>query len=236
MYASYQEITHRFRQERERLNMTQEDFSRKLYMSQGHYCKAEQGKKRFTYNELQHLTGTGVDLHYVYTGERLSHPEYYTFFTSCGPEEVRCLAEMALPLLAYSLQRLPHQPGNNLCKRIKHERCLLARDRQDDSYFYQLRQYNAYSQSYMAELLGVDIKKYASLEKGRCFGDSELLLQIYDRFGISPLIMLNTGNGIAREICALLEQLGEGKSQRYFAYIRLAYERLLMQPLGAAPG
>ena len=118
MQARYQEIAGRFREERERLGMTQEEFSRKLYMSQGHYCKAEQGKKRFTHNELQHLMEVGVDLHYVYTGERLIHSEYYTFFTGCGPEEVRCLAGMTLPVLSYSLRHLPQQEGEALCRRI----------------------------------------------------------------------------------------------------------------------
>lgn len=233
MYTEYQEVAMRFRQERERLNLTQEEVSKKIYMSQGHYCKAEQGKKRFTYGELQNLTKTDVDLHYVYTGERLRHPEYYTFFTTCGQEETRCLTEMALPLLVYILRHLPQQVDDDLYRRIEHERCLLARDRQADSYFYQLRRYTSYSQSYMADLLGVNIKKYASLEKNRRFGDSELLLQIYNHFGISPLIMLNTENSIAREICALLEQLGEPYGQKLFAYIKFIYEQLLMQPLDA---
>lgn len=228
MCTEYQEVATRFKQERKRLNLTQEEVSKKIYMSQGHYCKAEQGKKRFTYGELQNLTRTGVDLHYVYTGERLCHPEYYTFFTTCGPEEARCLTEMALPLLAYILRHLPQQVDDDLHRRIKYERCLLAKDRQEDSLFYQLRRYTSYSQAYMADLLGVNIKKYASLEKNRRFGDSELLLRIYDNFGISPLIMLNTENSIAREICALLEQLGEQYGQKFFAFIKLTYEQLLL--------
>ncbi|MCM1044075.1 MAG: helix-turn-helix domain-containing protein [Candidatus Gastranaerophilales bacterium] len=230
MSTEYQEVTTRFRQERKRLNLTQEEVSKKIYMTQGHYCKAEQGKKRFTYGELQSLTRTGVDLHYVYTGERLHHPEYYTFFANCGSEEAQCLTEMTLPLLLYILRHLPQPVDNDLYKRIKHEKCLLARNRNMDNYFFQLRRYASYTQAYMAGLLGIDVKKYAALEKNRRFGDSELLLRIYDQFGINPLIMLHAENGVAREICALLELLGEQGGQRIFAYIKHIYEHLLMPP------
>lgn len=229
MHTKYQEIASRFREERERLNLTQEELCGRLYMSQGHYCKAEQGKNRFTYSELLNLVKVGVDLHYVYTGERLSHLEYYTFFTSCGPEEVQCLAEIFFPLAAYSMRSRASKEAERIQQRVRHVQCLLTKDRQEESYLYRLRRYKSYSQRYMAGLLGVDIKKYTSMEKQKSFGDSEILMHIYNHFGISPLIMLHTDEGLAREICALLELSDESTGQGQFQYIKSAYENWVAQ-------
>lgn len=225
MHVKYQEVACRFREERERLELTQEELCRKLYMSQGHYCKAEQGKNRFTYSELLNLAKVGVDLHYVYAGERLSHSEYYDFFTGCTPAEVQCLAEILFPVVAYSVRNGSQKETDRIRQRIRHVQCLLCGDRQDDSYLYQLRRYKSYSQRYMAGLLGVDIKKYTSLEKRKSFGDSEVFMHVYNHFGVSPLIMLHTEDAIAREMCALLELSEESMAKKQFEYIKDTYEK-----------
>lgn len=229
MNTKYQEIARRFREERERLGLTQEELCGKLYMSQGHYCKAEQGKNRFTYSELLNLVKVGIDLHYVYTGERLSHPAYYDFFVGCRPEALQCLAEMFFPLAAYSMRDRSSKEAERIQQRIRHVQCLLIKNRREDSCLYQLRRYKSYSQRYMAGLLGVDIKKYTSMEKQKSFGDSEILMHIYNHFEVPPLIILQTDDGIAREICALLELADEQTGQKQFQYIKSTYENWLAQ-------
>lgn len=227
MKTEYHEITHRLREERESHGWTQIDICRKVYMSQGHYCKAEMGKNRFTHSELQYLVKAGIDLHYVYTGEKITNSEYYEFFSGCGHREMLCLAEIALPLIAYCTKELPDEKAEEVQERTKYIRCILTRDRQEESSFSQIRRYKGYSQRYMATLLGVDIKKYCSLENSRSFGDSEILLQMYNCFHLSPLILLNDECGLVREICGLLDQL-EGETGRLlFEYLKNGYDRLI---------
>lgn len=228
MDTKYDDVIHRLREERENHGWTQNDICRKVYMSQDHYCTAELGKNRFTYNELQYLVKAGIDLHYVYTGEKIRNPKYYEFFTSCDENKMKCLAEMALPLISYCAQELPAEKAEEIQERIKYVKCVLTKDEQEDSHFLQICRYKAYSQRYMAGMLGVDIKKYCSLETSRNFGDSEILLQMYNCFHLSPLILLNDENGLAREICSLLEQLKEETGQLLFEYLKTGYNKLIV--------
>lgn len=229
MKAEYHDITRRLREERENRGWTQVDICRKVYMSQGHYCKAEMGKNRFTHSELQYLVKAGIDLHYVYTGEKITNSEYYEFFSGCDHREMLCLAEMALPLIAYCAKELPEEKAEEVQERAKYIKCILMRDSQEDSCFFLLRRYKGYSQRYMASLLGVDIKKYCSLENSRSFGDSEILLQMYNCFHLSPLILLNDESGLAREICGLLGQLEDETGCILFEYLKSGYNKLLVK-------
>lgn len=229
MRAEYHEVTRRLREEREKLGWTQIDICRKVYMSQGHYCKAELGKNRFTHSELQYLVKAGIDLHYVYTGEKVINPEYYEFFSGCDCKEMQCLAEMALPLIAYCAQDLPEEKAKEMQERVKYIKCILMRNRQEDNCFFQLRRHKGYSQRDMAGLLGVDIKKYCALENSRNFGDSEILLQMYNCFHLSPLILLNDESGLVREICGLLDQLEDETAQILFEHLKSGYNKLIIK-------
>ncbi len=227
MEMNYPDVLCRLKEERELLGLTQVELCRKLYMSQGHYSKAESGKNRFTCVELKNLQRAGIDLHYVYTGERIVREEYYEFFEGCEQRIMRCLAEIALPLISHFAWKLSSGNAASLQNRIRNVQCILFKNRQEDSCFYQIRRFKAYSQQYMASLLGVDIKKYTSLEKRKNFGDSEVVLHMYNCFQISPLLLLNDESGLAREVSSLLECLGEKESARIFSHLKMVAEDLL---------
>lgn len=229
MNITYQEVAGRFKEERECHGWTQMNICHTAYMTQGHYSKAEAGKNYFTHMELQNLLKAGMDLHFVYTAERLSHAECYNFLKQCSQRETLCLTEIALPLITYYSQDLPQEKANALQQRVQYIKCVLNKDAPENSPYFQLRRFKAYSQGYMASLLGVNIKTYDSLEKQKNFCDSHMLLQMYNQFQVSPLILLNDENGLAREICSLLEQLDANASQSIFDYLRYGYEHFRMQ-------
>ncbi len=229
MNVRYEDVLHRLKEERAKHGWTQSDLCRKVGMSQGHYCRAELGKSRFTYHELQYLVKAGIDLHYVYTGERIRKPRYYSFFADCTGAQMQCLAEMALPLISFCARELPADKAKDMRERVKYVTCILSKDDLEDSDFLQLRRYKAYSQRYMAGLLGVDVKKYCALESGRKFGDSELFLQMYNCFHLSPLLLLKDESGLAREVCSLLDRLQEESERRVFEYLRVGCNKIMVE-------
>lgn len=228
MNITYVEVSDRFKEEREYNGWTQEDICKKIYMTQGHYSKAEAGKNYFTHIELQSLLKAGMDLHFIYTGERLSCLEYYEFLKQCDPQEILCLAEIALPLIVNYSQELSWEKADALRQRIKYIKCVLNKEKPENSHYFQLRRFKAYSQDYMANLLGVNKKTYNSLEKQKNLCNSYMLLQMYNQFQVSPLILMNDKNGLAREICSLLEQLKDSAGQSVFVYLKYGYEQFFI--------
>lgn len=229
MNVTYDEVSGRLKEEREHNGWTQEDICKRIYMTQGHYSKAEAGKNYFTHIELQNLLKADMDLHFVYTNERISHNEYYDFLKQCDRQQILCLAEIALPLIVNYSQELPWEKADSLRQRIKYIKCMLNKDKTENSHYFQLRRFKAYSQEYMANLLGVNKKTYNSLEQQKNFCNSYMLLQMYNQFQVSPLILMNDKMGLAREICSLLEQLKDSAGQSIFDYLKYGYEQFWMR-------
>lgn len=70
MSATYQKFHERLKEERLRLELSQLEISQLLRMSQSHYSKAELGKRRLSYYEMQCLCETQANVFYIFTGEK----------------------------------------------------------------------------------------------------------------------------------------------------------------------
>ncbi len=220
METSYLCALRRLKEERKRLKLTQLVLGGKIHISQGHYSKVESGGKRFTHGELKGLLEAGIDLHYVYRGERLRHPEYLDFFIRRGKRQAQCLAEASLSMIEHYMSMRQVENGELLQYRINNMKCVFNKNKQEDSCYFQLRRFREYSQKYMALILGLDVKKYASMEKCRNFGDSEVLQRMCDNFQVSPLLFLDDENGMFWEVCSLIEGLGEEGGRTLFSCLQ----------------
>ncbi|MBO4291137.1 MAG: helix-turn-helix transcriptional regulator, partial [Lachnospiraceae bacterium] len=70
-----------------------------------------------------------------------------------------------------------------------------------------LRRQLDYRQIKMAEALGVDVKKLRDLENGKRLPDAELLFRLYQKYNVSPCVMLRDKNGMIAEIAGILERM-----------------------------
>ena len=80
-----------------------------------------------------------------------------------------------------------------------------------------------WQQKKMAEKLGVDIKKLRDLENGRKLPDSELLSWLYERFHVSPAIVLENKKGLEIEIAVSLEKMSMEDEQQVFEILTLLH-------------
>ena len=97
MNMSYEDVMRRLREERLAHGLSQEELGSRIRITQGHYSKAEQGVKRFTYYELKCLAGTELDLYYIYTGRRAGG-RYRNLPKKCSYGELLCYLHMLVSL------------------------------------------------------------------------------------------------------------------------------------------
>lgn len=225
MGMAYEDVLKRLQEERLAHKLSQGDLSRQLKMTQGHYSKAEHAIKRFTYSEVKCLADSELDLYYIYTGRRVVR-RHEEILKKCGCRELMCYLHVLLSLecCRYGDQRCEAEAKRyrQLC-RLKY---ITGIDDEQESIFMLVRNYEKKTQYEMADSLGMDIKKYRSVEKGTCLPDSELLFKVYCLFEITPAYFMRDRNGLSCEIEYYLNRVDpkvNGTIYRYFHLLRELY-------------
>ena len=212
MGRNYADVLERLKEERNQKNWSQNDMSRHIHMSQGNYSKIEIGKRRLSYEELKYLCGSGVDVHYVFTGQK-GDLQIDEFLKQYSYSELVCLLDVISSVIAYYYTREKIQ-WEEIYPNIKYIQMITVKEKNDNNLFFLLRRVLNYQQWKMAELLGVDIKKLRDLENERCLPDSELVWRLYNYFNIPPALVLNDYACLICQISCLLKQLDiNGRNQ-----------------------
>lgn len=219
MCIRYEDVLIRLKQERLRMQWTQKTVSKKLGMTQSHYSKAELGMKRFSYREMQSLNQIGVDVHYIFTGQKESLERYEALFKECGRQELLCIASIFCALKDYLNRKNTEGGVQSVGRQTEPFRYLFAAEDDKRSIWYLLRAFYDYTQKEMAVLMEIDIKKYRSLEREEILPDSEIILTAYNQFHIPPLLLLEDYRGMFCEMPGLdLE-----KQERILEYLKEGY-------------
>ncbi|MGN0365338.1 MAG: helix-turn-helix domain-containing protein [Suilimivivens sp.] len=195
MRSSYEDFLQRLTQYRQRLNMTQEETSKAIGVTQSQFSKMELGKTIVSYKCLQNLVRKGWDIDYLLTGkEVLRTSSEMTELLMHVTDENR---QEFLRAVAWILEQAVLKCVSDVDFETKCEIEILKREagrRKTDSVLYEIRKMSGISQIPMAERLGVNIKKYRMLEKNKVHPDAELLLRIYEVTGCKPSLLVNFGN------------------------------------------
>jgi len=223
MSMEYQKFCERLKEERMRISLSQMEISRLLRMTQSHYSKAELGKRRLSYYEVQCLCETDVDVYYVFTGERWQQIENNGFFMESTIEEMKCYLEMVciLYMSLFKSKRLTLL-GDDY-KKIENIRYALMPCEKRKTVFYKLRRALNYNQKKMAELMKVDVKKLRGMESGKILPDSEIMCQMMNVFSIPYALLLNDKNGLICEINSLLGFIEESKRKDVFESMKFMH-------------
>lgn len=213
MGKNYADVLERLKEERNQRKWSQNDMSRHVHMSQGNYSKIEMGKRRLSYEELKYLCGSGVNVHYVFTGQK-GDLQIDEFLRQYNYSELVCLLDLILSLITYYFVREKLQMWKEMYYELKYLRMITVNGKSDSNLFFLIRRASNYQQWKMAELLGVDIKKLRDLENERCLPDSELIWRIYNHFNIPPALVLDDYECLICQISCLLKQLDiDGRKQ-----------------------
>ncbi|MCM1543193.1 MAG: transcriptional regulator [Blautia sp.] len=210
MDSKYQNVLHRLKEEREKLNLTQRLLCYRMKMLQSHYSRAESGNKRFSYYEIKGLCTSDVDVLYVFTGKKAAEEEGLSELQEADPAELMCYLN-----ILYAMARAvnPADARENIFgairKQLEFIQCGTGSAGAKNNIFYCVRIRKEYTQQKMADLLGVDIKKLRELENGRILPDSEMIWKMYDLFQVSPAFILEDAKGLWKELNYALNLLGE---------------------------
>lgn len=211
MSIEYQKFCERLKEERVRISLSQMEISRLLRMTQSHYSKAELGKRRLSYYEIQCLCETNVDVYYVFTGERWKQIGNDSFFLERTLEELKSYLEIVCILYMSLFKVNILTLSGDKHKKIEHIQYALMPCKKGKTIFYKLRRALNYNQKKMAELIKVDVKKLRSMESGKILPDSEIMCQMMEVFSIPYALLLNDKKGLICEINSLLGLMEESK-------------------------
>lgn len=203
MSASYNEVLKRLIEERKRLGLSQKEMAHMIYINQSNYSKVEKGLHRLSFDELKYLSRVKVDLYYIFTGYR-SIEKYYEHFQQYPYVELCCYLGIIYSMVVLNDCRFNTEKWKNVAKRVKYMPLVLDCKNCINIFLF-VRQMKGISQKSMAEILGVDIKKYRELEKDRCLPDSEIIWKVYNFFNISPAMVLKDKKSVISELSTLIE-------------------------------
>lgn len=223
MGMAYEDVLERLKEERLLHKLSQEDLSRRLKITQGHYSKAEHAIKRFTYYEVKCLADSEVDLYYIYTGRRITHM-HEEILKNCSYNELLCYLHVLFSLECCRYGEQKRESETKRYKQICRLKFITGAEGGQETIFMLLRKYERKTQFEMAERLGMDIKRYRGVEKGNCLPDSELLFKLYFLFDISPAYVLKDKKGLSCEVEYYLNRVDSGANGVIYRYFRLLRE------------
>lgn len=231
MSTTYQKFHERLKKERMRMQLSQLEIGQLLRMSQSHYSKAELGKRRLSYYEIQCLCETKADVYYIFTGERYQI-ELDDFFLECTFEELSCCLEILCVLLKYLYRNNIIMLSGDMYKRIENIPYALMPGKKGKTIFYKLRRALNYNQDKMADLLKVDVKKLRSMESGKTLPDSEIICQLSEVFYIPYALLLKDRRGLICEINCLLQLIDESKRKDVLESIKSIHKTFCQSGIG----
>lgn len=220
---NYDSVLVRLKEERWRLSVTQEQMGVYIHSSQSSYSKVERGERLLAFAELKSMCEHGVDVHFIFTGQRCDE-RYQEFFHRLEyPELLGCMGVLA-SAVKYLYISGTSEGWEAIYRQVVFWGCVESLRESDGNVFYGLRKQLDYTQQKLADQLGVDIKKLRALETNRALPDSELVYKLYDMYHIPPAAVLKDAEGLANEISCLLEMMDVEEGGLVFRFLSGLHE------------
>lgn len=216
MYQDYNHVLQRLKEERTQCGLTQRQLCRYAEIPQSAFSRAETGCRRFSYPALKRSCASGMDIFYVFTGNKAENVLGFLELSETTSEELLChlgtvyiYASATRPLnQSRTYSEISSQISiEKIRKQLEYISYVSGNTKANQNIFFCVRNYYGYTQEKMTDLLGIDIKKLRNLEKGRRFPDSELIWKLYDQFHISPAFILKDARGLWNELNYVLGML-----------------------------
>lgn len=179
----YSLILRRLEAYRRKMDIPQTELAKDLNITQSQYSKLELGKVKLSYGILNKLYEQGWDIDMIITGESSAPvlPSLASAFSETDNKQYISsmkLCEWAMEQWAQKEQK-EEKIGNKLLK-------IFLGSEENETPLQKLRKAFGVSQIKMAEIVGVNIKKYRALEKGELELDAELMANIFKETKCKP--------------------------------------------------
>ena len=223
----YKDFLERLVQYRVQLNLTQEKVGQELGITQSQFSKQELGKTIVPYKVLVKFAGMGWDIDYLFTGRR-TVPRSSELTERIEKVEVS-QREAILRLAIWALETGLMKADTEMSTEVKCEISILktkVSGESTKSILHEVRKVFGLPQMAMAEMLGVNIKKYRMLERAQTHPDAELLLEIYETTGCKPSLFMAHREVESIIIDDLWSLLTKNQQVKILSMIELAEEFL----------
>lgn len=184
----YRLVVERLEAYRKNYHIVQVQMADLLEVTQSQYSKIELGKIKLSFDSVRKLYQSGWDIDMIITGETsvplLAELEGM-LVESPGQELINSLKLCESAMEKWCSEDKTDMPVG--CKLMKNY--LLSE--KEMTPMQRLRMICGESQVDMAEMIGVNIKKYRDLEKGKVNPDAELLANIYEKTACKPKFFLD---------------------------------------------
>lgn len=200
MGRDYSEVVERLQLYRRAQRKTQREMSADMGITQSHYAKLESGANIISYDCLKAFEGNGGDINFLITGQYSEPGVLDDYMKQCITREGKLrmhrlivwAVNMGFALECGKKAELPEAVYRNL-------RLAQMEFEMPWSVWKSIRKLDEITQYQMAEILGINIKRYIRLEKEIIGPDAEILYRLYTGLYYSPYLAMPSSNYYLRE-------------------------------------
>lgn len=187
----YSLIVQKLREYRKKSNILQNEMAEYLDITQSEYSKLELGKTKLSYEVISKLYKKGCDIDMLITGIESNSvlPSLEKLYVESDSSKFASWLKLCEWAMAHWTQEdgKEEQIGSKLLR-------IFVNADTDMTPLEKLRRAYGVSQQQMAEIVGVNIKKYRQLEKGNIQLDAELMANIYEATACRPSYFVDENN------------------------------------------
>lgn len=188
MQDSYIDFKDRLIAYRKSVNFSQEKMAKKIGISQSQYCRIEKENNSVTKDTFIKMYNKGLDIDFFITGIERQKTELDKIWKSC-PGDKR--AEFLGIIVSYINMYVDDNKA--MCKNeieILKFTVNKANNPTEDSIWKCIRNANNITQEKMANLLGLTKNHYRDIEIGESDPKVEVLVELYEKLGYYPTLVL----------------------------------------------
>lgn len=185
MCDKYDVFLQRMAEYRNQMDITQVEVSSELGITQSQLSKMELGKTIYSFKVLQYLYAKKWDIDYFITGKKYNYTVSEVNHMLDEATKKKELLQLAAWAFGQVLQKSDAQNEKDIWFEVQ----LLKQRANSDmahSLLYDIKEILEISQPTLAEMMGVNIKKYRLIERNQVNPDAELMLRIYEETGCRP--------------------------------------------------
>lgn len=191
MRQDYSEVIERLQTYRQAQRKTQEEMSTEMGVTQGYYAKLESGEHIISYDCLRTFEENGGDVHFLITGQRLEPVVLDDYMEACETREGR--REMFRFILSVLHLGLGMMRDGFFVERediYKNLRFMQMELDKPGNIWKNIRRMDDITQLQMADILGINIKRYMRLEKEITKPNADILQRLYCNLSYVPMLMI----------------------------------------------
>lgn len=184
--SDYSKFLQRLNAYRQNLQLTQTQMAELFGMHQSHYGRCEAGTRVVPFQSLKTFEKRGGDLFLLLTGNERSEGPVETFLAACRDDTAK---DRMIKLLIWCVEFgcwMDHRDEKDLVTTMRKGVWLVELEDHKTSLWERIRKVEGLTQLDMADLLGMEVKRYRRIEKREIDADVEVLCALYDRLHYSP--------------------------------------------------